>query len=359
MPDLYVVATEPFSGKTALCAALGSYFIEAGRTVGYFRPISTPTSRSGGQAATVDADVVFLREEWSLTEDDRTLSPLTLSSGVMETIFRGGAAELQQRLLEAHTRASAGKEILVVEGTDNLLLGASANLAADRVAELLGAWVIVVARYAGDFVVDELIAAEKLFGSRLVGVVINVVPERKLEFVREAVAPFLEARGVPVLAILPEDRALLGVTVGEIADRLEADIVTAEHKRDELVESMMVAAMTVDSGIEYFSRRENKVVIVGGNRPDLQLPALETSTACLVCTGNVQPNDTVVTLAQVKEIPILVALDDTLSAVEHIEDLFGESRFFQRRKIERFRASLDSHFNFNRLNRTIGLPVHA
>ena len=359
MPDLYVVATEPFSGKTALCAALGSYFIDAGRTVGYFRPVSTPVSRSAGQSATVDQDVVFLRNEWSLGEDDETLSPVTLSSGVIETIFQGGAAGLQQKLLEAHTRAAAGKDIMLVEGTDNLLLGASANLTADRVAELLGAWIIVVARYAGDFVVDELIVAKRLFGNRIAGVVINVVPERKLEFVRETVAPFLEAQAIPVLAILPEDPALLGVTVGEIAERLEADFVTAEHRRDELVESMMVAAMTVDSGIDYFSRRENKVVIVGGNRPDLQLPALETSTACLVCTGNVQPNDTVVTLAQVKEIPILVALDDTLSAVEHIEDLFGESRFFQPRKIERFRGLLNSHFNYDRLNRAIGLPVHV
>lgn len=360
MPGLYVVATEAFSGKTALCAGLGSYFIDTGRSVGYFRPISTPIGRSAGNTAAHDQDVRFLRDEWQLHDlDDATLSPITLSSGVMEQIFRGGSAAAQNQVLDAYTRASAGREIMLIEGTDNLRLGSSADLAADRVADLLGAWVLVVARYAGDFVVDELIAAKRIFGDRLAGVVINVVPERKLEFVRESVSPFLEARGVPVLAILPEDRALLGVTVGEIADRLEADIVTAEHQRDQLVESLMVAAMTVDSGIEYFSRRENKAVIVGGNRPDLQLPALMTSTACLVCTGNVQPNDTVVTQAQANEIPILVAMDDTLAAVEHVEDLFGESRFFQQRKIERFRALLDAHLDFDRLNRAVGIPVRA
>ena len=359
MPSLYVVATEPCSGKTALCAALGSYFIDAGRSVGYFRPLSSPVARSAGNTQAIDQDVDFLRREWSLAEDDTTLSPITVSSGVMEEVFRGEASAVQERLLEAHTRAAAGKDILLIEGPDNLLLGSAAGLSADRLADLLGAWVIVVARYAGDFVVDELIAAKRLFGSRLAGAVINVVPERKLEFVQDDVAPFLEAQGVPVLAILPEDRGLLGVTVGEIAERLEAEFVTAEHKRDELVESMMVAAMTVDSGLEYFSRRENKVVIVGGNRPDLQLPALETSTACLVCTGNVPPNDTVVTLAQAYEVPILVAMDDTLTAVEHIEDLFGESRFFQRRKVDRFRALLDAHFAFDRLNRLVGIPIHA
>ncbi|HEX2172808.1 MAG TPA: phosphotransacetylase family protein [Dehalococcoidia bacterium] len=359
MPSLYVVATEPFSGKTALCAALGSHFIDSGRTVGYFRPLSTPVGRSAGNTAAVDQDVEFLRRLWSLAEDDATLSPITLSSGLMEEVFRGDAASVQERLLDAHTRAASGKEVLLIEGPDNLMLGASAGLATDQVGDLLGAWTLVVARYAGDYVVDELLTSRRLFGDRLVGVVINAVPERKLEFVVEEAAPFLEARGVPVLAVLPEDRALLGVTVGEIADRLEAEIITADHARDRLVESLMVAAMTVDSGIEYFSRRENKAVIVGGNRPDLQLPALETSTACLVCTGNVPPNDTVVTLAQVNDIPILVAMDDTLTAVEHIEDLFGESRFFQPRKVERFRALLDERFAYDRLNRAIGIPVHA
>lgn len=357
MPSIYVVATEPFSGKTALCAGLGSYFIDSGRTVGYFRPLSTPVGRSGGNTAAIDQDVDFLRREWSLAEDDATLSPFTLSTGVMERIFRGGANAVQDELLAAYARASAGKEIVLIEGPDNLFVGATAGLSAERMADSLGARVIVVARYAGDFVVDELVAAKAIFADRVIGVVINAVPERKLEFVREAVAPFLEAQGVPVLASLPEDVGLLGVTVGEIADRLEAVFVTGDHKRDTLVESLMVAAMTVDSGIEYFSRQQNKAVIVGGNRPDLQLPALETSTACLVCTGNVTPNDTVVTLAQANDIPVLVAMDDTLSAVEHVEDLFGESRFFQARKIARFRELLDQSFDFNRLNRAIGVPV--
>lgn len=359
MPSLYIVATEAFSGKTALCAALGSYFVDDGRTVGYFRPLSSPVARSAGNTQAIDQDVDFLRREWSLAEDDATLSPITLSSGVIEEVLRGDAGAVQERLLEAHKRAAAGKDVLLIEGPDNLLQGTAAGLSADRIADLLGAWVVVVSRYPGDFVVDELVAAKRLFGSRLAGVVINVVPERKLEFVQDDVAPFLEARGVPVLAIIPEDRALMGVTVGEIADRLEAELLTAEHKREEIVESMMVAAMTVDSGIEYFARRENKVVVVGGNRPDLQLPALETSTACLVCTGNVQPNDTVVTLAQAYEVPILVAMDDTLTAVEHLEDLFGESSFFQRRKVDQFRSLLDAHFAFDRLNRTVGIPVHA
>lgn len=359
MPNLYVAATEAFSGKTALCAALGWHFIDSGRTVGYFRPVSTPIGRAAGQSALVDQDVDFLRREWSLADDDATLSPLTLSSGIMEGVFRGESSALQERLLDAFTRASAGKDVMIVEGPDNLSLGASLDASAARVAERLGAWVILVVRYTGDFVVDQVIAARDDFGSRLAGVVINVVPELKQEFVRTEAVPFLESRGIPVLAILPEVRALLGVTVSEIAERLEADIITARHRADALVESMMVAAMTVDSGIEYFSRRDNKAVIVGGNRPDLQLPALETSTVCLVCTGNVQPNDTVVTLAQAQEIPILVAQDDTLSAVEHVEDLFGESRFFQPRKVSLFCDLLAEHFNFDRLNSAIGLPVAA
>lgn len=49
-----------------------------------------------------------------------------------------------------------------------------------------------------------------------------------------------------------------------------------------MVEHLMIGAMDVDSALTYFRRKPNKAVITGGDRPDIQLAALETSTKCTI-----------------------------------------------------------------------------
>ena len=83
---------------------------------------------------------------------------------------------------------------------------------------------------------------------------------------------------------------MLSVSVGELAEFLSGKILCCADKVDELVEHLMVGAMSVDSALTYFRRKPNKAVITGGDRPDIQLAALETSTKCLILTGNLQPS---------------------------------------------------------------------
>jgi predicted transcriptional regulator len=60
--------------------------------------------------------------------------------------------------------------------------------------------------------------------------------------------------------------------------------------------------MNADKAIEYFKKSKNKAVIVGGDRPDIILAALETPTACVVLTGGLYPND--ILLAKAEEMKI-------------------------------------------------------
>ena len=64
-------------------------------------------------------------------------------------------------------------------------------------------------------------------------------------------------------------------------------------------------------------------MVTGGDRRDLQIAALETSTHCLILTGQIAPTKDVLTLAKDKEVPVLSVATDTLSTVERIDMLFG------------------------------------
>jgi BioD-like phosphotransacetylase family protein len=150
---------------------------------------------------------------------------------------------------------------------------------------------------------------------------------------------------------------LLSISVGELAEFLSGKILCGADRAEELVEHLMVGAMSVDSALTYFRRKPNKAVITGGDRPDIQLAALETSTKCLILTGNLQPSPIILGRAEEVGVPMILVRQDTLSTVEVIERFFGKTRFHQEKKVQRFEEMLEDRFDYGYLCSQLGLSV--
>ncbi len=167
--------------------------------------------------------------------------------------------------------------------------------------------------------------------------------------------PFLARHGIETFGVLRKDETLSAPRVRELAEGLNAEILCCNECADQLVTSMLVGAMGVESALTYFRRKPNKAVITGGDRADIQLAALETNTRCLVLTGYIYPSPTVLNRAEELNVPILLTRQDTLSAVEIIEGYFGRSRFQQAEKVEQFSQILKEHFDFAALHKALGI----
>jgi len=155
--------------------------------------------------------------------------------------------------------------------------------------------------------------------------------------------------------VLPEDRILFSLTIGELAEHIKGEILNNAGKSAEVVENFMLGAMTVDSGLDYFGRKANKAVVVRGERPDMQLAALETATKCLVLSGGVSPSYAVLRRAQDKGIPIILTKGDTISTVNSIELALGKTRFNQVEKLSRLSEITEQRFNFQAVYKALGL----
>ncbi|MBI4786231.1 MAG: phosphotransacetylase family protein [Chloroflexi bacterium] len=250
---------------------------------------------------------------------------------------------------------SKDKDVVLIEGAADLVEGTLVGLPPQKVAERLNARVLAVTKYANDFALDGVLAAQAQFGGRFLGAVLNAVAQPRIEFVEQSVAAALKTRGVTVYATLPQERLLLSMTVNEIADVLEAEIIGPTDRGEELVENLMVSAMSMESALSYFRRTPNKAVITGGDRADIQLAALETLTRCLVLTGNLRPSPLIIGRAEELGVPLIIAGQDTLSAVQVIQQYFGKTRLRQPRKVERFQELLDARFDFARLYADLGI----
>jgi hypothetical protein len=230
------------------------------------------------------------------------------------------------------------------------------NLPTPDVAKELGSKVLAVVKYRDDVrVLDDVLAAKFRLDNFLSGVVINRVPENALGFVNNLVTPYLEKKGVPVLGVLPEVRGLAALSVGEIIDVLDAEVLTEHANKDSLVEVLMVGAMTEDAALRRFRKQHNKAVITGGDRTDIQLAAMETSTNCLILTGNLHPNNLIIKQADTMGVPILLVPSNTMETVEKLDRIFGKTRLGQKAKLEMFMDLVSEHVDLDRLNKVLEL----
>lgn len=356
MKALYVTSLHTFSGKTALCLGLGRHYQAKGLKVGYLKPLSTYPWHVAGQVADEDAD--FVRRTLGLSENLSDLVSVVLDRELLlKELADEAPPDLLGQIKANFERVSAGKDVVLVEGGASLREGFSVGLGTPIVAEALDMPALALAPFINRMsLVDDCMVAQLRMGERLLGVLINKVPEDEMEFVLYVARPYLERQGIPLLGVLPLRQELQAISVGELAETLKAEFLVLPDKKDVLIQHVVVGAMNVEQALPRIRRIPGtKVVITGGDRADIQLVALETATHCLILTGHLRPVPEVLRRAEECGVPVLLVRENTLEAVEAIERVFGKTRLGQRAKLEQFEALLAEHFDFERLDQVLGL----
>lgn len=356
MKSLYITSVEPFIGKTATCLALGRRLQADGFTVGYLKPVSTqPWRLPDGRLA--DEDAAFVSATLGLEGDPADLTPVMVTPEALRARLKGfGQEDLLDKVRRAARAAGQGKDVLLLEGGASLREGYAIALSNLRLAETAGAPVIVLIRYHREMqLVDDALAAHFRLGGQLLGVLLNQVPEEARPFVDTYAGPFLEREGIRVLGVLPSLPRLSALSVGELVRRLEAQVLTPDYDADALIETFTVGAMTLEACLSRFRRQKNKAVITGGDRTDIQLAALETSTVVLVLTGNLHPSPLVLQQAESLRVPVLLVNQNTMETVRTIEESYGKTRMGEPEKLETFQRLMEQAVDIEAIYRALGL----
>ncbi|MDA0267103.1 MAG: phosphotransacetylase family protein [Cyanobacteria bacterium] len=342
-------STEAHSGKSAITLAIAFQLMAQGIKVAYGKPLATvEIPDHQGASVCADTDLNFIPEVLSLPATACLPTLLCLDEDVVTAqMHQNGAADFTEALHQYS--AQAGENVVLVEGPATLEQGALVKLALPDMAKALDASVLLVMRFNPRQMVDEILSAQQRLGSRLLGVVINGIPEADQVFVTEKVLPYLEGQGIAVLATLPQMPYLQGVRVSELVRRLDAEVLCCDNHLDLVVESLKIGAMNVNSALRFFRQGIHQAVVTGGDRRDLQIAALETSTHCLILTGQISPTEDVITFATDKEIPVLSVVTDTLTTVERIDTLFGQVPLNNPDQVPLVQEVLAKHLDISRL----------
>ena len=344
---LYITSVDAYSGKSLTALALGLELREAGRRVGYFKPLGALPHQVEG--VTTDEDAHFISKMLNPEAPVEAICPVLLDSELTERALRGEVGDLARRIKGAYERVAAGREVMLVGGLGNLSRGSLLGLSAPAVADLLEARVIVVARMTAGEAVEEVLLARRLLGERFGGAIFNFAGADEQEALAGSLGRYLERKGIAVLGVLPRDDLLGAITVRELAEHLPAKLLCCEKALDELIVHFVIGAMGVASAAKYFRQLADKAVITGGDRADIQLAALQTATKAIVLTGNIYPSGPIVNRAQQLGVPLLLAPHDTLATVERIEHITGRLRVRESAKVERARALFQNHVGIDRI----------
>ena len=302
MEILHIVSVAEGAGKTAICAGLAINFVNSGKKVAYLK--------NGAS----DGDADFMNKVPGLAV------------------------------------SAKARDIVLTEGTLGPIAHDEVSRAAYRAAKETRAKVVAVEVYSDEG--PRFFDVYRGFGPNLLGMIINKAPQSQLKRIREEVGARCEKAGVKLLGVIPENRVLMAITVGELAESLGGKILNNTDKSEELVESYMVGAMVVGSGLDYFGRKSYKAAIVHHDRPDMQLAALETSTACLVLSGSPdksKPIYNVMYKAQSRGIPIVATGAAVKDIVATIEETLLKTRLRQSGKLTRLAETVRQNLDIKAL----------
>src|SRR5208337_3192257 len=101
-------------------------------------------------------------------------------------------------------------------------------------------------------------------GVEVIGVILNKVTADKLDYVTEFARRGFKRKGLDLLGVLPHRQILSSPTFTAIQAELRARQLNACHGDNNLVESVVIGAMSAQAAIGHFQR--GTLVITPGDR---------------------------------------------------------------------------------------------
>ncbi|MBS7640776.1 phosphotransacetylase family protein [Candidatus Bathyarchaeota archaeon] len=324
--SIYLVSTEELAGKSAIALALASILMERGLRVGYFKPIGVSSSLTHGKELH-DEDVEIMKLILKLRYSEDLICPILLRGEEFLEDFMWGDSELfMEKIRSSYKEISENCDVVLIESPHSFITGSYIGCPAPRIAKELNADMILIEKAENDFIVDRVLQAQDIcikWGTKLSGVILNIVPSNKVERFKGIIKQFIEKQGINVLGVIPEDRTLKALTAREICDFIGGKVLAGKDGLDNFIEEILVGAMTPESAAKYFRRALNEAVITGGDRTDIILTALETGVSAIILTGNLYPSVKVFPKADQLKVPLILVPYDTYTTLQYIQRTIG------------------------------------
>lgn len=308
-------------GKTANALGIGMKLQEEGLKISYCKPFGFRR----GSVKKEDDDVLLMREVFKLPFSSEIISPVTATGQYLAGMFLQEDNTILKKIEQSYETCRQGYDVILIDGSVAPYVGFNQGLDDFSLAERWGAAVIHVIKAVDDFDFDQSLLHLELWSCRKVsvlGCIFNNISRAQWDKTRGIYWPILERRNIRVLGAIPSRLEIAAPTVAEFYNALQGEVLAAPDRMNRLVEEVVIGTMTIESALGYLRRAPNKALITGGDRSDLALTALETSTSVIIFTGGLYPDVRVLSRAEEKGVPVILVHMDTYTTVENLHSVY-------------------------------------
>lgn len=347
--NIYIGSTRPYAGKNTVAIGLGLRFQKEGFNIGYMKPIGpAPIELENGK--TGDEDAIYISSVLGINDSPDLLTPITLTQDFKIRAFNGeleDSASLLGKIEEAHKTLASRHDRMIISGSGSMYSGRYCRLDAVTMIKKMNLKALVLDRVHHEVNYDALIFIKDALGDNLAGVILNDVPPSMMPEIKNIICPFLERNSINVVGVLPQDPLLRSIRTGSLSTILGGRMIAGQKSPDRMVESFLIGTMQVENFMTYFRRANNAAVIVGGDRADVQLVAIEGNCSCLILTGNLFPNDIILSRADSLNIPIIMTREDTYSVAKKMEQMLERHKLRDDIKVRQAAQLVSDNLDFD------------
>ncbi|WP_243357821.1 phosphate acetyltransferase [Fundidesulfovibrio terrae] len=350
--NLYIIATEARSGKSAICLGVMQLLLKDFQRVAFFRPII-----SGNAQGKKDHDINLILSQFYLNMRYEETFAYTLDQA-RDMINQGKHTVLLENILSKYKDLEARYDFVLCEGTD--FVGGDSAFEFDINAEIaanLGCPVILVAnghdKNAANLVATTQIAIDTFSekGLDIFATIVNRVdPGIEQKVLEGLTCKYIGGQDCLTYAI-PEEPTLGKPTVGDVTKWLGAQVLYGKDQLDTPIDDYIVAAMQVGNFLDYL--KKGALVITPGDRADVVLGcyASRLSTAYqdvagIVLTGGIEPHQNIKKLIDGwtgVPLPVLLAEGHTYKVARILMDLYGRIESDDQKKIATALGTFEQH----------------
>ncbi len=357
---LYITATEPGSGKSAVALGVMEMLCRKLDCVGFFRPIIIPDPKK-----TKDPDILLMAAQFNLNLPYEKMYGITQTEAE-RLMALGKKGEVIERIIEKYNEAQKHCNFILCEGTDfvSSVAGVEFDINASIIKNLSCPVLLVANAYQKPLEdVSRLISLtlESLVakGCKIVGTIINRVTSSTEDDIihRIQAAGFVRKQ---LIYAIPDEMVLAKPTLTEVAKALNADILCGHKQMYRHARSFTVAAMQLRNLLPRIVH--GTLIITPGDRADIIvacLAALSSSSmekiSGIILTGGLKPEKPIWDLIQgfSDMVPVLSVEADTFQTTVQVEKIQADISPKDQRKITRAMALFEQHINIEKLGEKV------
>ncbi len=359
-PRVFIAATRQNDGKTTLSLGLLAALRQVYPRIGYIKPVGQRFVEVDEQK--IDEDTVLMDQVYQLNCPLADMSPIAVEPDFTRRYLDSADYDaLVTRINKSFDRVAWEKDFVLCEGSGHAGVGSVFDLSNARVAKILGAKVIIVTQGGIGKPIDEVCLNQALFekeGVEVLGVIMNKVLGKKMEFITDFARRGLRRKGLELLGVLPHQPLLSNPTIGLIGEELGAELLNHPADQDHLVEEVVVAAMGVHNAMTFV--RNGVLIITPADREDILLAiAAEfegdgtSELAGILLTGGFRPSEISLKVVRRLPFPVLLTKSDSYGAASTVHTLTVKTRPKDKEKISLIRDLIAKHVDVARIINTI------